>query len=69
MLTHCCVPECMKKGYREEDGTKVSFFKFPLENPMKKWLHAIRRDEGKYFKVTKGLFTWREGNPPRRVNR
>ena len=54
MPTHCCVPECTKKGYREEDGTKVSFFKFPIENPMKKkWLHAIRREEGKYFKVTK----------------
>ena len=53
MPTHCCVPECTKKGYREEDGTKVSFFKFPIENPMKKkWLHAIRREEGKYFKVT-----------------
>ena len=54
MPTHCCVPECTKKGYREEDGTKVSFFKFPIENPMKKkWLHAIRRDEGQYFNVTK----------------
>ena len=54
MRTHCCVPECTKKGYREEDGTKVSFFKFPIENPMKKkWLHAIRRDEGQYFNVTK----------------
>ena len=53
MPTHCCVPECTKKGYREEGGTKVSFFKFPTENPMKKkWLHAIRRDQGKYFTVT-----------------
>ena len=54
MQTLCCVPECTKKGYREEDGTKVSFFKFPIENPMKKKrLHAITRDEGKYFNVTK----------------
>ena len=53
MPTHCCVPECTKKGYRKEDGTKVSYFKFPTENQMKKkWLHAIRRDEGKHFKVT-----------------
>ena len=53
MPTHCCVPECTKKGYREDDGTKVSYFKFPTENVMKKkWLHAIRRDEGKHFKVT-----------------
>ena len=51
--THCCVPECTKKGYRKDDGTKVSYFKFPTENQMKKkWLHAIRRDEGKHFKVT-----------------
>ena len=53
MPTHCCVPECTKKGYREDDGTKVSYFKFPTDNAMKKkWLHAIRRDEGKHFKVT-----------------
>ena len=53
MPTHCCVPECTKKGYREGDGTKVSYFKFPTENAMKKkWLHARRRDEGKHFKVT-----------------
>ena len=53
MPTHCCVPECTKKGYRKDDGTKVSYFKFPTENQMKKkWLHAIRRDEGKHFKVT-----------------
>ena len=52
MPTHFCVIECMKKGCRE-GGTKVSFFKFPTVNPMKKkWLHAIRRDEGKYFTVT-----------------
>ena len=54
MPTHCCVPECKKKGYRDENGVKVSFFKFPTENPeKKKWLHAIRREEGKFFKVTK----------------
>ena len=53
MPTHCCVPECTKKGYQEDDGTKVSYFKFTTENVMKKkWLHAIRRDEGKHFKVT-----------------
>ena len=43
-----------KKGYRDENGVKVSFFKFPTENPQKKkWLHAIRREEGKHFKVAK----------------
>ena len=51
--THCCVPECTKKGYREEDGSKVSYFQFPSENMLKKkWIHAIRRDEGKDFKIS-----------------
>ena len=54
MPTHCCVPACTKKGYSNENGVKVSFFKFLTENPeKKKWLHAIRREEGKHFKVTK----------------
>ena len=26
MPTHCCVPECTKKCYRKDDGTKVSYF-------------------------------------------
>ena len=26
MPTHCCVPECTKKYYRIDDGTKVSYF-------------------------------------------
>ena len=53
MPTHCCVPECTKKGYRADDGTKMSYFKFPTEKHLKKkWLHAIRREEGKFFTVT-----------------
>ena len=54
MPTHCCVPECTKKGCRDENGNKISYFKFPIDHPQlkRKWLHAIRRDEGKYFKVT-----------------
>jgi len=51
MPTHCCVPECTKKGYREEDGSKVSYFQFPTENMLKK-KSAIRRDEGKDFKIS-----------------
>ena len=51
MPMHCCVPECTKKGYRE-DGSKVSYFLFPTEKTLrKKWIHAIRRDEGKYFEI------------------
>ena len=52
MPTSCCVPECTKKGYLDENGRKVSHFKFP-DDPLrrKKWLHAIRRDEGVYFQI------------------
>ena len=54
MPTNGRVPECTKKGYRAEDGTKISFFKFPHDIGLrKKWLHAIRRDEGKFFQITK----------------
>lgn len=52
MPMHCCVPECVKKGYRDEDGSKVSYFVFPVEKRLrKKWIHAIRRDEGKDFEI------------------
>ena len=54
MPMNCCVPECTKKVYRDESGEKISFFKFPTKKSEKKrWLHAIRREEGKYFRVTK----------------
>ena len=52
MPTHCCVPNCTKKGYREDDGSKVSYFVFPTEKTLrKKWIHAIRREEGKNFTI------------------
>ena len=52
MPTNCCVPDCTKKGYVDENGDKISHFKFP-DDPVlrKKWIHAIRRDEGKYFQT------------------
>ena len=52
MPTSCCVPECTKNGYLDENGRKVSHFKFP-DDPLrrKKWIHAIRRDEGVYFQI------------------
>ena len=53
MPTHCCVSECTKKGCHEEDGRKVSFFKFPDHvGHRKQWLHAIRREEGEHFRIT-----------------
>ena len=54
MPTSCCVPQCTKKGYLDENGSKVSHFTFP-DDPVlrKKWIHAIRRDEGMHFQVKK----------------
>ena len=52
MPANCCVPNCTKKLYRTENGKKISYFKFPDDvNLEKRWLHAIRRDEGKEFTV------------------
>lgn len=52
MPTHCCVPQCTIKGYVEADGSKVSYFVFPSDKLLeKKWLHAIRREKGKDFKL------------------
>ncbi|PFX15002.1 uncharacterized protein LOC111344104 [Stylophora pistillata] len=51
MLRNCCVPNCTKKKYRTESGEKISYFRFPDDTILKKrWLHAIRRDEGKEFR-------------------
>ena len=35
----CCVPECPKKVYRDENGAKILFFKFPRGNLEKKRWH------------------------------
>ena len=52
MPANCCVPNCTKKLYRTENEKKISYFKFPDDvNLKKRWLHAIRRDEGKEFTV------------------
>lgn len=52
MPTHCCVPDCTKKGYRDDEGAKISFFIFPKDSSLRKrWIHAIRRDEGRNFSI------------------
>jgi len=45
MPTHCRVPECTKKSYPREEGSKVSYFQFPSESILekKKWINAIKR--------------------------
>jgi len=51
--SHCCVPKCTSdKRYDIED--KISFHQFPKEETKKnQWIHKIRRDPGKYFKITR----------------
>ena len=53
MPTSCCVPQCNQQGSTSPTGDKVSYFTFP-SSPLrrKQWIHAIRRDEGKHFKVS-----------------
>ena len=53
MPSFCCVPECNQKGYKDEKNDKISYFNFPTDKTRRKqWLHAIRRDVGKDFRVT-----------------
>ncbi|CAB4044606.1 THAP domain-containing 6, partial [Paramuricea clavata] len=52
MPSHCCVPLCSQQGYRLSNGEKVSYFNFPKDKTARiQWIHAIRRDEGNYFKI------------------
>ena len=52
MPSHCCVPLCSEQGYRLSNGEKVSYFNFPKDKTSRKqWIHAIRRDEGTFFKI------------------
>jgi len=53
MPSFCCVPECNEKGYKDEKNEKISYFNFPTDKTRRKqWLHAIRGDERKDFRVT-----------------
>ena len=52
MPSHCCVPLCSQQGYRLSNGEMVSYFNFPKDKTSRKqWIHAIRRDEGPFFKI------------------
>ena len=53
MPTNCCVPLCTKKDKRDkETGEKISFFRFPEEENLKRQcIHAIRRDVGPNFLI------------------
>ena len=52
MPSHCCVPLCSQQSYRLSNGEKVSYFNFPKDKTSRKqWIHAMRRDEGPFFKI------------------
>ena len=55
MPTSCYVPQCTKKGYLDENGSKGSHFTFPDDQVLrkKKWIHTIRRDVGIHFQLKK----------------
>ncbi|XP_040071042.2 THAP domain-containing protein 5 [Ixodes scapularis] len=54
MPQYCCAPLCKQKGVTDDLGDKVSFFSFPSDPVVrKKWVIAIKRDEGKLFQITK----------------
>ena len=47
---HCCVPLCTNRRDRRKD---LSFHTFPPSDVLKRrWIHAIRRDEGPTFQVS-----------------
>ena len=52
----CCVPECTSMGNQSGDqpvSKFVTFHQFTKDKALrKKWIHAIRRDEGKHFVIT-----------------
>ena len=53
MPFHCCVPECNQKGVKSPTLEKVSCFEFPNQPLLRKnWIHAIRQDEGKDWRIT-----------------
>ena len=50
---HCSVPLCTQRGRVGPKGEQIGFFKFPDEEEMKKrWIHAIRRDVGRFFRIS-----------------
>ncbi|XP_077512006.1 uncharacterized protein LOC144122917 [Amblyomma americanum] len=54
MATHCSVPWSKQRGPKYPGGNKVSYHRFPRDDTLyKTWIIAIKRDEGKYFKVAK----------------
>ncbi|KAH9364378.1 hypothetical protein HPB48_016257 [Haemaphysalis longicornis] len=52
MVETCCVPLCHQRGYRDENGKKVTYHKFPaIKKVLNSWIIAIKRDPGTYFSI------------------
>ncbi|XP_022810200.1 THAP domain-containing protein 4-like [Stylophora pistillata] len=52
MSQNCCVTNCKKKVYREED-LKISFHKFMKnEDLLAAWIRAVRRDVDHHFRIS-----------------
>ncbi|XP_064461767.1 uncharacterized protein LOC135371725 [Ornithodoros turicata] len=53
MPVNCCVPLCTQHGRLDKSGQKVTYHRFPRDPELrKKWIVAIRRDEGTFFTVS-----------------
>ncbi|XP_064461595.1 THAP domain-containing protein 11-like [Ornithodoros turicata] len=53
MPVNCCVPLCTQHGRVDKAGCKVSYHRFPKDADLrKKWIVAIKRDEGPFFAVS-----------------
>nr|XP_011426981.2 THAP domain-containing protein 6-like [Crassostrea gigas] len=48
---HCCLPQCTGNGRLNPE---LSFHKIPINDELRKsWIHAIRRDPGPLFNISK----------------
>ena len=57
---HCCVPKCHNN--RAKKIKNLTFYQFPKDKALRKmWICKIRRDVGKYFKVSDLNYSFRSG--------
>ncbi len=50
----CCVPFCVKTGYVQKDGKKVTFHSLPIKRPemLRRYEINIRRDRDQTLRLT-----------------
>ncbi|XP_033739285.1 THAP domain-containing protein 3-like [Pecten maximus] len=68
---HCCVPFCTNDSRKAATSDlKISFHLIPKAESLKKrWIVAIRRDEGPLFKVTSSTYVCSEHFTPEQFKR